>query len=368
MQIDVSDLNDLEVLRILLCDLENLNDLDVLRFQEVGGVVKLEGGYSEKILYRVVSGDNSWIVMLLGSERHEVVCSKMSTSELDDFLSIGMFLRDVGIRVPEILGCSSNFSALLMEDIGDETLSDLVPKLNCLKRQHFYTESLKVVLKMLVASKEFMERGFPASQRMMNSEVLAKEMNSFKEYVPRVLASTFTNHEANRFQDLFRSLANKTCSDDFYFVHRDFHSKNLHIFNDSICVIDFQDACLGGVYYDAASLIYDVFVELDEEFREHCISFFIAQLRASGLFNESASSMRRTFKLQALQRLFKAAGAHARLALDAKTQHEHAFQVRCTCAAVRSIGSISNEFNELVWVRDLALRVLRSNPKLSECP
>jgi aminoglycoside/choline kinase family phosphotransferase len=50
------------------------------------------------------------------------------------------------------------------------------------------------------------------------------------------------------------------------FVHRDYHSRNLMLVNsNTLGVIDFQDAVVGAITYDLASLLRDAYVEWPQE-------------------------------------------------------------------------------------------------------
>ncbi len=47
-----------------------------------------------------------------------------------------------------------------------------------------------------------------------------------------------------------------------YFVHRDFHSRNIMFKRGRVSVIDYQDARVGAITYDLVSLLKDVYVKL----------------------------------------------------------------------------------------------------------
>jgi aminoglycoside/choline kinase family phosphotransferase len=61
-------------------------------------------------------------------------------------------------------------------------------------------------------------------------------------------------------------IADEVAKQPSVFVHRDYHSRNLMIVNsNTLGVIDFQDAVVGAITYDLASLLRDAYVEWPQE-------------------------------------------------------------------------------------------------------
>ena len=56
-------------------------------------------------------------------------------------------------------------------------------------------------------------------------------------------------------QPLLKKLAGNIARHPYVLCHRDFHGQNIHIFNDKLYLIDFQDMRMGPDTYDAASLL-----------------------------------------------------------------------------------------------------------------
>ena len=113
--------------------------------------------------------------------------------------------------------------------------------------------------------------------------------------------------------DLSKFLANRPQ----YFVHRDFHSKNIMLKESKLIVIDFQDARLGPCSYDLVSLCYDPYVPLNVSQRQ--VLFESAESYFSNhLSSEIADEVAITQKAVMLQRLLKALGSFAYLTCELK--------------------------------------------------
>lgn len=62
---------------------------------------------------------------------------------------------------------------------------------------------------------------------------------------------------SERLEPFFRSLAENLARHPYVLCHRDFHGQNIHIVNNTLYLIDYQDLRLGPDTYDLASLLRD---------------------------------------------------------------------------------------------------------------
>jgi len=83
------------------------------------------------------------------------------------------------------------------------------------------------------------------------------------------------------------------------FMHRDFQSRNIFIKEGRIRLIDFQSAHCGHPFYDLASLLWDPYVNLDDNFRKELARYYGADMELLKRF--------------AIQRLAQATAAYRKL-------------------------------------------------------
>ena len=103
-------------------------------------------------------------------------------------------------------------------------------------------------------------------------------------------------------------------------VHRDFHARNLMICDDdSLGIIDFQDAVCGPVTYDLVSLLRDCYIVWpSDSVTKWCKDFYDLLLEQKPeAINELGDfkHFKEDFDLMGLQRHLKVAGIFARLSL-----------------------------------------------------
>lgn len=79
-------------------------------------------------------------------------------------------------------------------------------------------------------------------------------------------------------------------------------------------VIDFQDAVIGPITYDAVSLLRDCYIQWPDQFVYTQLEAFRQQLHGAALLNQvSEQQFRRWFDLMGMQRHIKASGIFCRL-------------------------------------------------------
>ena len=107
-------------------------------------------------------------------------------------------------------------------------------------------------------------------------------------------------------------------------VHRDFHSRNLMVLPDeSLGMIDFQDAVQGPITYDLVSLVRDCYISWSPEQVDDWIAVYRQMAMRSGLLgNISESDFLQDVDWMGLQRHIKVLGIFARLHLrDGKSAY-----------------------------------------------
>ncbi|RZA14458.1 MAG: DUF1679 domain-containing protein, partial [Proteobacteria bacterium] len=101
------------------------------------------------------------------------------------------------------------------------------------------------------------------SDRSFDAARLDWELHFFQEhFLKNVLGWTLSASEQKAFHTESLKISEYLASNSKYFVHRDFHSRNVMVTGDKLAVIDFQDARLGPPTYDLVSICFDSYIPL----------------------------------------------------------------------------------------------------------
>lgn len=145
-----------------------------------------------------------------------------------------------------------------------------------------------------------------------DKDFLIYEMNLMQEwYMGKLLPSSLSEEQEEIIQTSLDSIAEVILTQpQDIFVHRDFHSRNIMLkSDDSLGIIDYQDAMSGSLLYDLASLLEDSYIEFDKEKVQKLVLYFRDK---KGLDVDDALFLK-WFDFVSMQRHIKVLGIFARL-------------------------------------------------------
>jgi len=225
------------------------------------------------------------------------------------------------VRVPEVL--AHDEACVLQVDVGDRTLFDLL--------HDDRAEGLRRYGQAMAMLGGFQRAGALSVNAPFDASFFFAEMEMTREfYVERLMGAAGSGALA----PLFRKLAENIARHPYVLCHRDYHGQNLHLFNDSVYVLDYQDLRMGPDTYDLASLLRDRGVaeilrdreiELEHEYGRDCAPRYFETL---------------------LQRSLKILGTFARQPIERGRLHYLDF-IPATLASVRRCLAELPEFAEL---------------------
>lgn len=149
-------------------------------------------------------------------------------------------------RIPEVERHSE--FAVLQRDVGDRTIFDLLhdDRAEGVRR---YREAIDALVAFQNASGGGVNPPFTA-------EFFAGELEMTREFYVEKLMGV-PPEASERLVPTFRRLAKNVSRHPYVLCHRDYHGQNIHVFNDAVYVIDYQDLRQGPDTYDLSSLLRD---------------------------------------------------------------------------------------------------------------
>jgi aminoglycoside/choline kinase family phosphotransferase len=133
-------------------------------------------------------------------------------------------------------------------------------------------------------------------------------------YAARHLARPLSAAQAACFESVCALLVASALAQPAVYVHRDYMPRNLVLSEPNPGVLDFQDALIGPISYDMASLMRDAFLSWEEERVLDWTVRYWEQARQAGLpVAADFSEFWRAFEWMGLQRHLKVLGIFARL-------------------------------------------------------
>lgn len=221
------------------------------------------------------------------------------------FIKTAKMFTTIGVNVPLILAENLQQGFLLLSDLGtrqfmDELSNDTVDRL--------YGDAMGALLTIQTSGTEV---DLPA----YDLALLMREVEIFREWYLQKHLSYPLHDVKEKLDSAFEFLAASALEQPQVVVHRDFHSRNLMISEQSNpAIIDFQDAVIGPVSYDLVSLLRDCYIEWPQEkIQKWMLNYHTDCLRIGILKDVDEKTFQRWFDLMGVQRHLKAAGIFARL-------------------------------------------------------
>lgn len=267
-------------------------------------VVPLTGDASDRQYFRAIrAGGDSFVLALHAApfDYHQF-----------PFVRVAALFRQVPLPVPEILDHDGALGVLALEDLGDVTLQAHVGAARPAEHTALYRRAVEFIEELQRRGAELASPEYPPYGVAFDEQKLTWELDFFvkhfiQNYRGVAVQPAVRDAVRNEWQPFIRELA----AEPRALCHRDFHSRNLMVRDDTLYLIDFQDARLGPDTYDLASLLRDSYVDVGDEAANDLMAYFLA-LRGgaagSARLADDLKAFRVRFDLMALQRNLKALG------------------------------------------------------------
>ncbi len=262
-------------------------------------VTKITGDASNRQYFRIQEGDSTRVLCIDPDFRSSNPASY-------PFLVLHDLLASHAVPVPRIYAADTVSGSLLLQDCGNTLLQDAV------REKPELTEPLyHAVIDIMVDIQSIEKRGNTIPFTLsFDREKLMFEYEFFITHAlknnPDVTISPKTQTLLRKeFETLSKTLAAPSHQ---VLNHRDYHCRNILIHNSKPVIIDFQDARMGLAQYDAASLLRDSYLRLDDTLLLRLQRYHYDSLSERGLFRISFDEYLRLFDLMAFQRNVKALG------------------------------------------------------------
>ena len=234
-----------------------------------------------------------------------------------DWIEISNILRANQITAPGCISVLSDYAALIIEDYGDTMLETAA--LTFLKNSNInrclpmFESALEVVGRFLAIPAT---PGNIWTKRSFDRDRFVWELRFFiSKYLEPIARYKLSARELDDFNNDINALSSYLSASSRFFVHRDFHSRNIMIHENHVAIIDFQDARLGPPSYDLVSLVFDSYVPLPVENRLSLLEKgfdFIQIFVGRPAFDRALEEWRPML----LQRQLKAIGSFGYLTID----------------------------------------------------
>ncbi|QBF82263.1 aminoglycoside phosphotransferase [Shewanella maritima] len=249
----------------------------------------------------------------LNATSYIVADSPVELVPIEPFIAMAEAYKQAGLLVPEVIASDAQQGFVLQTDLGDEQLlSHLTPQ----TVTQYYQQALA-----LLPSIAGVTQTAQGELAQFDEAFLRRELGIFTEWLLEChLNYQPSDQESTLIENTNKVLIASALEQPQVGMHRDFHSRNLLLTeqessDSKLAVIDFQDAVIGPVTYDAVSLLRDCYIRWPDELVNPLMQSHFDAMQAAGVIEKQTTFSRyqRWFDLMGLQRHIKAAGIFTRL-------------------------------------------------------
>jgi aminoglycoside/choline kinase family phosphotransferase len=245
--------------------------------------------------FRIDAGDASLIAMDAPPEKEDS----------RPFIQVAGLLSAAGLNAPRVLEADLARGYLLLTDLGTTTY---LAALNDDSASALFDDALEALVRWQLASR-------PGVLPPYDDALLRRELGLFPDwYVARHLGHALSERQTQVLQRMFDRIVASNLAQPRVYVHRDYMPRNLMVAAPNPGVLDFQDAVLGPITYDVASLFRDAFISWEEARVVDWVVRYWQKARRAGLpVDADFGAFWRDFEWMGLQRHLKVLGIFARI-------------------------------------------------------
>lgn len=274
--------------------------------ERVHSCTAMKAHASTRVLYR-----------LSGARRSAVGVYCDNVAENRAFISFAKHFRSCRLSVPEIFAVSSDQTIYLQEDLGDQTLFDLLQlereDSNTPSRrvQDLYGETVRQLSYFQIEASVGLDYSLCVEGLHYDAAAMLYDCDRFRSELVDRMALPYNAERLSR--DFYQLSAFLAGAESNYFLYRDFQARNIMVRNEKPYFIDFQSGRHGALQYDLASLLYQAQARLPESMRASLIDTYLAQVSIRKPINRDRFI--EFFDGFVLIRLIQVLGAYGKLGL-----------------------------------------------------
>jgi aminoglycoside/choline kinase family phosphotransferase len=241
-----------------------------------------------------------------------VYAQKEKVKNLLIYDAINKILNKNKILAPKLLNQNYKNNYIEVEDFGNDTLFKVL-KHNKTNKELIFRKILKTLDRLQLIKDRHIINFKSQKYKVLeyDNKILSNEAKLFSEwYAPRKINKLRIKYFKKKYENEVQKLLSKLNLKNDTFVHRDFHVSNLIYVQNSIAVIDSQDALIGNKAYDLASLVDDVRFQTSNKLKNKILNNYFKKLKKTEI-----NKFINDFEILSVLRNLKIIGIFMRLAV-----------------------------------------------------
>ncbi len=229
------------------------------------------------------AGSSRSYYRLLGSCKSAIGVWGRDLKENRAFIEFTRYFLDKDLPVSELYTVSKDEQFYLIQDLGDTTLN---MKVMADREQNgrisrgsleLYRQALNDLLEFQFRGDEALDYSLCVPRQAFDRQSVLWDLNHFKYYWPKLNNIPF---DEDRLEKDFRKFSDYLTGDiPYFFMYRDFQSRNIMLPGNRPYYVDYQGGRKGPPAYDVASLLWESKVDLSPGQRHELLEYYLSGLK-----------------------------------------------------------------------------------------
>ena len=244
----------------------------------------------------------------------------LNVAENKAFINFTKHFNAADLPVPTVFCVNDAYTIYIQEDKGKESLLD---KLTQHGKDEYVYDLYKKSLHSLARIQIIGDKGFDYSwcltAKTFGKQAIVSDLLYFKYYFLDTLRIPY---DKQALLDEFEALATYLSENGHqYFMFRDFQGRNIMVEDGEVYFIDYQGGMKGALQYDVASLLWQAKAELDNEWKDSLLEYYMDEVEILLGKNIDRAAFANQYNGYVLIRLLQVLGAYGFRGLFERKAH-----------------------------------------------
>ncbi len=220
------------------------------------------------------SGSERRYFRVHGSTKSYIATYNTNVKENLTFLEFTKHFLHLNLPVPEIYKINGGYTLYLQEDLGSDTLLNVLEAKGHTDEVYaLYQKTLNELARIQIEGGQNLDYDLCLTNKEFGKQAILNDLLYFKYYFLDTLQYPY---DKQALLDDFEALASYlTFTEGKHFLFRDFQSRNVMVKDSEVFFIDYQGGMRGALQYDVASLLWQAKANLPEAWKERLLQHYI---------------------------------------------------------------------------------------------
>ena len=234
--------------------------------------------WPQKMEQLPISGSNRRYYRVFGANSTCIAVEGTCVAENKAFIYLAQQFSRQGLPVPQVYNHTDDYSCYLQEDLGNQSLFDVVSKdVQSDEANALLHATMRLLPDIQYFGAENLDFSMCYPQPEFDHRMVMFDLNYFKYCFLKATGLEFDEIRLETDFSTMSDMLRRQMSDTF--LYRDFQARNVMVKDKQPYLIDFQGGRKGPIYYDVASFLWQAKANYSPVLRQELLDSYLTSLQ-----------------------------------------------------------------------------------------